>query len=139
MIFKEVLRIIPPVPSMPRRALKGFEFGGYHIPAGKLCGINIQWTYYSDEYWDDPTAFDPMRFTPNKLKARQKYAWVPFGGGAHMCLGLHFANMQIKVLMVQLLQRYRIEPSEGEGYAPDWKPWPIPQPKDGLKVTFNPL
>ena len=76
----------------------------------------------------------PMRFTPDKVKARHKYAWVPFGGGAHMCLGLHFAYMQVKVLLAQLLQRYRIEVPEG--YAPDWQPWPIPQPKDGLKVEF---
>ena len=54
-----------------------------------------------------------------------------------MCLGLHFAYMQVKILLAQLLQRYRIE--AGEGYSPDWQPWPIPQPKDGLKVTFAKL
>ncbi|MEM6475531.1 MAG: cytochrome P450 [Pseudomonadota bacterium] len=137
MAFKEALRMIPPVPSMPRRAIKDFEFGGYHIPAGQMVGINIHWTHFSDEYWDNPTAFDPMRFTPELVKARHKYAWVPFGGGAHMCLGLHFAYMQVKVLLAQLLQRYRIEVSKG--YAPEWQPWPIPQPKDGLKVEFKPL
>jgi len=135
--FKEALRMIPPVPSMPRRAIKEFEFGGYRIPAGQLCGININWTHHSEDYWDDPSTFDPMRFTPDKVKARHKYAWVPFGGGAHMCIGLHFAYMQIKVLLAQLLQRYRIEVAEG--YSPDWQPWPIPQPKDGLQVNFKPL
>ncbi len=135
MAFKEALRFIPPVPSMPRRALKGFEFGGYQIPAGATVSINVHWTHHSEEYWDEPEKFDPMRFTPDKVKARHKYAWVPFGGGAHMCLGLHFAYMQVKVLMAQLLQQYRIEVSEG--YDPDWQPWPIPQPKDGLKVEFT--
>ena len=90
-----------------------------------------------EEYWDSPETFDPMRFTPDKVKARHKYAWIPFGGGAHMCLGLHFAYMQVKILMAQLLQRYRIEIAEG--YDPEWQPWPIPKPKDGLKVTFRPL
>ncbi|MEO0590322.1 MAG: cytochrome P450 [Pseudomonadota bacterium] len=138
MIFKEVLRLIAPVPSMPRRALREFEFGGYRIPAGQMVGINVHWVHHSYEYWDDPYSFDPMRFTPEQVKARHKYAWVPFGGGAHMCLGLHFAYMQIKVLMAQLLQRYRIEPTTGgAGYKPDWQAWPIPQPKDGLKVTFK--
>jgi len=135
MAFKEALRMIPPVPSMPRRALKEFEYGGYRIPAGQMVGINIHWTHHSEEYWDDPLTFDPMRFTPDKVKARHKYAWVPFGGGAHMCIGLHFAYMQIKVLLAQVLQRYRIEVTEG--YAPDWQPWPIAQPKDGLKVEFK--
>jgi len=137
MAFKEALRMIPPVPSMPRRALKEFEFGGYRIPAGQLVGINIHWTHHSKEYWDNPYAFDPMRFTPDKVKARHKYAWVPFGGGAHMCLGLHFAYMQVKILLAQLLQRYRIEAEAG--YAPEWQPWPIPQPKDGLQVEFKRL
>ncbi len=120
MAFKESLRMVPPVPSMPRRALREFEYGGYRIPAGT-----------------NPFTFDPMRFTPDKVKARHKYAWVPFGGGAHMCLGLHFAYMQVKILLAQLLQRYRIEAAAG--YKPDWQDWPIPQPKDGLKVTFTPL
>ena len=137
MAFKEALRLIPPVPSMPRRALRSFEHGGYHIPAGTHVGINIYWTHHSDEYWDDPWAFDPMRFTPDKVKARHKYAWVPFGGGAHMCLGLHFAYMQVKILMAHILTRYRIEVDDG--YEPDWQEWPIPKPKDGLKIRLKAL
>ena len=137
MAFKESLRMIPPVPSMPRRALREFEYGGYRIPAGAMVGINIYWTHHSEEYWENPFTFDPMRFTPEQVKARHKYAWVPFGGGAHMCLGLHFAYMQVKILLAQLLQRYSIEIAEG--YQPEWQPWPIPKPKDGLKVTFRSL
>ncbi len=137
MAFKEALRMIPPVPSMPRRALKSFEYGGYTIPAGTMVGINIHYVHHSEEYWPEPEKFDPMRFTPEQVRARHKYAWVPFGGGAHMCLGLHFAYMQVKILLAQLLQRYSIEIAEG--YDPDWQAWPIPKPKDGLKVTFRPL
>jgi len=137
MAFKEALRMIPPVPSMPRRALKSFEYGGYRIPAGTPVGINIHLVHHSEEYWPEPEKFDPMRFTPDKVKARHKYAWVPFGGGAHMCLGLHFAYMQVKILMAQLLPRYSIEIAEG--YDPAWQAWPIPKPKDGLKVTFKSL
>ena len=136
MAFKEALRFIPPVPSMPRRALREFEFGGYTIPAGTPVGINIHWTHHSEEYWDEPEKFDPMRFTPDKVKARHKYAWVPFGGGAHMCLGLHFAYMQVKILMAQMLPRYRVELSAGD---PEWQAWPIPKPRDGLKLTLKPL
>lgn len=137
MAFKESLRMTPPVPSMPRRALKAFEFGDYHIPAGQHVGINIHYTHHSEEYWDNPFTFDPMRFTPELVKARHKYAWVPFGGGAHMCLGLHFAYMQIKILMAHMLTRYRIETAEG--YDPAWQPWPIPQPKDGLRIALKKL
>ena len=137
MAFKEALRMIPPVPSMPRRALRSFEFGGYRIPAGTPVGINIHYVHHMEEHWPDPDRFDPMRFTPDKVRDRHKYAWVPFGGGAHMCLGLHFAYMQVKILMAHLLPQYRI--AIADGYAPDWQPWPIPKPKDGLKVRFERL
>ncbi len=136
MAFKEALRFVPPVPSMPRRALKSFEYGGYHIPAGSYVGINVHYTHHDPELWENPETFDPMRFTPEAVKARHKYAWVPFGGGAHMCLGLHFAYMQVKILLAQLLPRYRIELTDGD---PKWQAWPIPKPKDGLKVAFKPL
>ena len=136
MAFKEALRMVPPVPSTPRRALKSFEYGGYRIPAGAHVGINTFFVHHDEEHWDDPWSFDPMRFTPDKVKARHKYAWTPFGGGAHMCLGLHFAYMQIKVLMAHLLTRYRIELVDGD---PDWQAWPIPKPKDGLRVKLTKL
>ena len=135
MAIKESLRLIPPVPSIPRRALKDFSFGGYHIPAGTSVGVNPAYTHFMPEYWPEPEKFDPMRFAPDAVRDRHKYAWVPFGGGAHMCLGLHFAYMQAKIFLHHALTTNRI--SVADGYAPDWQMWPIPQPKDGLKVRFE--
>ena len=137
MAFKEALRLIPPVPSLPRRALRDFNFQGFTIPAGTGVGISPASVHLMAEHWPDPRRFDPLRFTPENSAGRHKYAWVPFGGGAHMCLGLHFAYMQIKLLMAHVLTRYTIELEPG--YTPEWQPWPIPKPKDGLKVTFKPL
>ena len=137
MAFKEAMRLIPPVPALPRRALRDFEFKGHRIPAGTQVGISIQMTHHLPEIWPDPERFDPLRFTPDQVAKRHKYAWAPFGGGAHMCLGLHFAYMQVKILAAQLLTRYELllEP----GYDPPWAPWPIPKPSDGMRMTFKPL
>ncbi|MES3153098.1 cytochrome P450 [Sphingomonas faeni] len=135
--FKESLRMMPPVPSIPRRALKDFSFGGYDIPAGTSVGTAITYTHRMAEYWPDPERFDPLRFTPEASKGRHRFAWVPFGGGAHMCIGLHFATMQMRLLIAHLLTRYRIEAAAGSGDA--WQVFPIPRPKDGLPVTFVPL
>lgn len=132
--FKESLRMIPPVPSLPRRAVKDFEFGGHHFKAGTYVGINPAYTHKMPEYWPDPDRFDPMRFTPEQVKTRHKYAWVPFGGGAHMCLGLHFAYMQIKILMWHILRDQRIILPPGSGAK--WQAWPIPKPRDGLPVEI---
>ncbi|WP_225206937.1 cytochrome P450 [Novosphingobium huizhouense] len=135
--FKESLRIMPPVPAMPRRALRDFTFRGHRIPAGTGVGISPAAVHADPALWPDPDRFDPLRFTPDKVAARHKYAWVPFGGGAHMCLGLHFATMQTKVLVAQILSRYALEAAPG--YAPKWQAWPIPKPRDGLRLSLRRL
>ena len=132
--FKEALRLVPPVPAIPRRALRDFSFGGYDIPGGSFVGINPGFTHRMAAHWPDPERFDPMRFSPDNSRGRHKYAWVPFGGGAHMCIGLHFATMQIRILLMHLLTRYRIELPDGSGDA--WQVFPIPRPRDGLPVRM---
>jgi cytochrome P450 len=78
-----------------------------------------------------------MRFTDEAVRARHKYAWVPFGGGAHMCLGLHFAYMQAKTFFHHLLTTSRV--SVAEGYQASWQHWPIPRPRDGLPIRLERL
>ncbi|MBR1223792.1 MULTISPECIES: cytochrome P450 [unclassified Bradyrhizobium] len=135
MAFKEALRLKPPVPSMPRRAVRDFTFKGYAIPAGTLVGVNPLFTHHMAEIWPDPDKFDPMRFTDEAQRNRHRFAWVPFGGGAHMCLGLHFAYMQAKCFARHFLQNLSV--SLEPGYKPDWQMWPIPKPRDGLKVVLK--
>ncbi len=137
MVFKESLRLIPPVPAMPRRALKDFVFMNHHIPAGTHVGINPMMTHRLPDVWPNPELFDPLRFTAENSKGRHKYAWVPFGGGGHMCLGLHFAYMQVKSFFFHLLAENRIV------LAPEYKGaffmFPIPKPKDGLPLQIEAL
>jgi len=137
MAFKEAMRMKPPVPSIPRRAVGNFTFMGYAIPAGTLVGINPLFTHHMPEIWPDPETFDPMRFTDEAQRGRHRFAYVPFGGGAHMCLGLHFAYMQAKCFTRHFLQNLNValEP----GYKPEWQMWPIPKPRDGLRVTLRPV
>jgi cytochrome P450 len=130
--FKESMRLMPPVPSIPRRAIKPFSFGGYDFPAGTFVGINTHFTHRMAEHWPEPEKFDPMRFSPEASRGRHKYAWAPFGGGAHMCLGLHFAYMQVKILLWHLLRTQRIDLPADAGTT--WQAWPIPKPRDGLPV-----
>ena len=139
MAFKESLRLIPPVPSIPRRALKEFTFRNFTIPAGTNVGISPQFVHKMEKHWPNPEKFDPLRFTPENSAGRHKYAWVPFGGGAHMCLGLHFAYMQIKILMHAMLTQNRIVLQDGEDHEPEWQAFPIPQPRDGLPVRLERL
>jgi cytochrome P450 len=137
MAFKEALRLKPPVPSMPRRAVRDFSFRGYDIPAGTLVGVNPLFTHHMPEIWTEPDKFDPLRFSDEAQRNRHRFAWVPFGGGAHMCLGLHFAYMQAKTFARHFLQN--LEVSLQPGYKADWQMWPIPKPRDGLKVKIKPV
>jgi cytochrome P450 len=134
MAFKEALRLVPPVPMIPRRAVKDFEFRGYRIPKGAGVGVNPMYTHMMPEHWPEPERFDPLRFTTQIAATRHKYAWVPFGGGAHMCLGLHFAVMQAKAFLFRLLAERRIVLAPD--YVCDFQMVPIPRPKDGLPVTL---
>ena len=134
MAFKEALRLKPPVPSMPRRAVRDFTFKGYD--AGRHgVGVNPLFTHHMPEFWPDPDKFDPMRFSDEAQRNRHRFAWVPFGGGAHMCLGLHFAYMQAKCFARHFLHNLSV--SLEPGYKPDWQMWPIPKPRDGLKVVLK--
>ena len=137
MAFKEALRLKPPVPSMPRRAIRDFSFKGYAIPAGTMVGVNPLFTHHMPDIWPEPEKFDPMRFTDEAQRNRHRFAWVPYGGGAHMCLGLHFAYMQAKCFARHFLQK--LEVSLEPGYKPDWQMWPIPKPRDGLRVVLKPI
>jgi cytochrome P450 len=136
MAFKEAMRLRPPVPSIPRRATREFSFKGFTIPAGTQVGINPVFTHHMAEIWPDPEAFDPMRFTDEAQRARHRFAWVPFGGGAHMCIGLHFAYMQAKCFTRHFLQNLTV--SLEPGTTPAWQMWPIPKPRDGLRVVVKP-
>ena len=135
--FKEALRLLPPVPSVPRRVLRDFEFGGYTIPAGAHVGVSPMYTHRMPGVWEDPDTFDPSRFSHNRSKGRHKYAWVPFGGGAHMCLGLHFAYMQAKAFFYALLPEHRLVLADD--YSCDFQMFPIPKPKDGLPIRIEKL
>jgi cytochrome P450 len=137
MAFKEAMRLRPPVPSIPRRATRDFSYQGYSMPAGTLVAINPLFSHHMPEIWLDPDRFDPMRFTDEAQRGRHRFAWVPFGGGAHMCIGLHFAYMQAKCFARHFLQNLNV--SFEPGYRSDWQMWPIPKPKDGLRVTLKPL
>ena len=137
MAFKEAMRMRPPVPSIPRRATRDFSFKGYAMPAGTLVSFNPLFTHHMPEIWPDPERFDPMRFTDEAQRARHRFAYVPFGGGAHMCLGLHFAYMQAKCFARHFLQNLSVTLQPGA--APDWQMWPIPKPRDGLRVTLSPV
>ena len=136
-VFKEALRLVPPVPFVPRRAMRAFTFEGVRVPAGALVSIDPGLVMRDPALWTDPDRFDPDRFSPARAEDRgHKYAWAPFGGGAHKCLGMHFAVMQAKLFVREILRGHRVEWVRPRTR---WQMAPIPRPADGLPVRLIPM
>jgi cytochrome P450 len=88
--------------------------------------------------WTNPHDFDPERFAPGRAEhKRHAYAYVPFGGGAHLCIGQHFADMDVKSVMHQLLRRFRWHTADG--YRMPYQLVPIAKPRDGLPTVLEAL
>ncbi len=137
-VIQETLRRYPPLSTIPRMSTAPFEWDGFEIPARVMVVIYPIHTHHMEEWWTDPYRFDPERFLPGRLEhERHSHSYLPFGGGNHMCLGLRFAELQIKAVLFQLLQRYRW--SIPDGYKMPVQQAPISKPTDGLPIRFEAL
>jgi cytochrome P450 len=138
LVIREALRLYPPLTSMPRMCTRETRFQDYVIPAETLVGVFPIQVHYMPELWTEPTRFDPERFGPARQEDRRHaFAWAPFGGGAHMCIGQHFAMLEVKAIMHQLLLRYRF--STAPNYQMPYQMAPIAKPRDGLPIVLERL
>lgn len=138
MAAKETLRLYPPVPTQPRLATEDLNWKGYDIPAGSFVAVSSLYTHRMPEHWPAPESFDPLRFDNDGLRhTGHPYSYFPFGGGAHLCIGMHFAMLEIKAVLHHVLSRYRV--TVPENYVMPLEVVPLMQPKDGLPVRLEPL
>lgn len=135
--IKEALRMYPALSMMPRYALQDFQYNGYRIPANTPVVVSALYTHYMPEYWTKPYKFDPLRFSPERSEDKKDFfQYVPFGGGAHKCLGLHFAQVQSKLFLFHLLKQYRISKHPGMTKY-NFNSIPLTFPTDGLPLKFE--
>lgn len=138
LVMKEALRLHPPVPVLARQAVKDTEILGVEIPAGRLTAVMPLYSHYMPEYWTNPTLFDPERFSAERREDKShRFAWEPFGGGVHKCLGMIFANVETKLVISALLRHF--EWSVPQDYVPPMRNDSLPFPDDGLPVSLRPL
>jgi len=136
--FNESLRLYPSASIIQRRSIRECEIGGTRIPAHTMLFMVPGFNHRMPEYWSDPETFDPERFGEARQEQRRhKFQFMPFGGGAHKCIGMNFAQMNAKLFMHQLLLRYRVglEP----GYTPGSQILPTPCPPRGLPLRIEKL
>jgi cytochrome P450 len=105
-VIKETLRLYPPIHLGSRTAIEDVEYQGYVIPAGTRVLYSIYLTHRDKREWPDPDRFDPDRFLPEKIRGLSPYSYLPFGGGPRNCMGMAFAQVEAKVVLARVLQRY---------------------------------
>lgn len=103
-VFSEAMRLYPPAPVVTRTALQDFRLGEHDIPAGTVLYVPIYAVHRHTTLWEEPDRFDPSRFEPERVKARHRYAYMPFGAGPRVCIGNAFAMMEAVAILAVLLQ-----------------------------------
>lgn len=138
--FHEIMRLHPPVPQYMRRTVRETQLGGYAIPAHTLVQVSPLYVHRMPEWWTDPHQFDPDRFAPGREEHKQHpFQWAPFGGGAHKCIGMHFADMLFKTVMTALLTRYRLRFKDGYSFPARIQHFPFAKPMDELPLILEPI
>ncbi len=133
----ESLRMWPVTPSIVRTVSNSFDFEGYRIPAGEQVMIATSVPHLLEEYFPNPTEFDIDRYLPGRDEHRQLGAFVPFGVGAHRCLGADFAQLLVMTNIATLIHFFDIKMGSSK-YTLKIRPIPTPHPDDGFKVYFEP-
>ena len=133
--FRETLRLYSPVQMIPRRTVRAFRFEGHRIPANVHILLFPQVTHFDAEFFPEPERFDPLRFVD--APAPEPFAFIPFGRGSHMCLGMHFAALEVKAVLFQLLLDKRIDPGEQDTIALNYVP--MVRPLRSVRLRMSPL
>ncbi|MGH2965276.1 MAG: cytochrome P450 [Solirubrobacterales bacterium] len=132
MAVQETLRLYPPAWIGPRRAIKDFEFAGHRVPAGLPVNYSSWASHRLPEVFGDPHAFKPERFAPAERAKLPKGAYIPFGGGPRICIGMRFGELEVRAIAAAILGRFRL------GLEPDWRmrvrQMPTLSPRGGLPM-----
>ncbi len=124
--FEEAMRLYPPAALMTRMAIEDDNFEGVHIPAGSQLVLAPWLLHRHKTLWEHPERFDPERFIGENKNKIDRFAYLPFGVGARVCIGARFAMQEAAIILATLLRNLRFE------YAGKAPPWPV------LKITLQP-
>jgi cytochrome P450 len=108
LVIHEVMRLYPPAWFIARRAINDDAIGPQRIPAGSAVLMVPYLTHRHPTYWENPEAFDPERFMPERVAGRPRFAYFPFAGGPRQCIGNNFAMMEAVLIAAMIVQRYRL-------------------------------
>ncbi len=118
-VLKEALRLYPPAYGVSRYTADGDVIDGTEVLPGSNIFVGTFAMHRSAQVWPDHSRFDPERFAPERVAGRHRMAWLPFGGGAHVCIGAQLATAELTVAIAELLGDFSVHPGgTGEPVPP---------------------
>jgi len=113
-VLQESMRLYPPAWVSDRVALEDDHFNNFSYPAGTILALFYYGLHRSENYWEQPTAFQPDRFLKEKDRGR---VYFPFGGGPRLCIGNNFAMAEMALFLKSFVQRFTLAPSSSKPRA----------------------
>lgn len=117
-VIQEALRLYPPIWIIPRHVVADDEIGGFRIPKGSTVVLCPYVTHRHPEFWEAPEAFDPDRFTAERIAQRPKEAYIPFLSGPHQCIGNEFAMLAMQLVVARVVQAFDVALRPGQRGQP---------------------
>jgi cytochrome P450 len=132
-VIKEILRYRQPIPlAVARHFLEPFDVGGWTVDEGPTVIVDIDAIHHDPGNYSDPEAFRPERFLEEQQEPTP-FTWIPFGGGAHRCMGAAFAMLEMRAMLCGLLTRYELAPVSARGERPHRR-GVTQAPREGTRV-----
>jgi cytochrome P450 len=133
-VVMESMRIYPPVAAVGRTVMQGFSLGGQDLVPGDRVLVPIYAVHHHALLWEAPEVFDPARFSPEAIRARHRFAWLPFGAGSRICIGMQFALLEAVAILGTLLPAVHLRAKPG--YVPVPKSRITMRPAEGMPMTI---
>lgn len=134
-VIREALRLRPPAWMINRVALEPVEIEGYRLPTGTSLIVSPWLLHHDPELWGDAEAFRPERWLDGSTESLPRGAYFPFGAGPRMCIGMPLADLEMRLVLATLLQRFT--PTTAPGFRPQMRPRVTLRLANGLRVRLE--
>ncbi|MBV9289441.1 MAG: cytochrome P450 [Hyphomicrobiales bacterium] len=131
-VFEEAIRLYPPAAILSRQAIADDEILGAPVPAGTVVVVSPYVLHRRRGLWSDPDAFDPSRFLGDRRERIDRFAYIPFGAGPRVCIGMAFAMQEAVIVLANLLRSFRFELLAGQRVTPQQRV--TLRPRGGIKM-----
>jgi cytochrome P450 len=134
-VIQESMRVYPPVAMLVRQPNRTLTVGGVALTPEDNVFIPIYAIHHHAKLWDEPARFDPARFSPEAVKARHRYAYLPFSAGPRICIGMGFSLLEAAAILGTLLPAFRL--SADPAFTPTPKLRVTMRPAEGMPLRLQ--